>query len=260
MRISGMKAAEGLAGRKVRCGKCGHAFAIAATSVDDADFQPLDSLEEAPVFSRSSAGRASENRRARGQNYFHVATIVLALLSCLAVGAAVVIDSRPTPAPAPNADWRMNLPGVGKPEQPDAFADSALSPILLLVGLAWMVWLVVFCVRVGKADARTSKARAAQTLTHGPIVCNFCETTVVQDAKWLGQTIICPNCHGTFSAPGGKKETSGASSAWTALGILMLVCGLIGILSGGGLWAYALFGFGIGCVSKGRFWFFFWVT
>ncbi len=253
-----IKARDEFVGKKAKCASCGQTFLVDAPSIDQADFEPLESAE-APIFSRSSAGKTSENRRVRRQNSFHIATIILIVVTCVAVGTTVVMTSRPTPAPTPNADWRMNLPGVGQPEAADSPADSPLFAVLLLVGAAWMVWLIMFGARLKQAETRTAKALAAQKPTHGPIVCGFCDTTVVQDAKWLGQTILCPNCHGTFTAPGGKTQTSGGSSAWTALGVLMLVIGFFGILAGGGLWAFALFGFGVGCVSKGRFWVFFWV-
>ena len=37
--------------------------------------------------------------------------------------------------------------------------------------------------------------------SRGSIKCPYCDCVVVQDAKLLGQTILCPKCHAQFKAP-----------------------------------------------------------
>jgi hypothetical protein len=126
---------------------------------------------------------------------------VLIAVSCTAVGAAVVAKIViPPPAPVQNDDPRMSLPGVLKPDPPYEFADWMLLAVLVLVGVAWMVWLLVYVVVLAR---RESKAKAER---RGQVVCTYCSEVICEDVKLLGQTVTCPKCHATVKAPGGLPD------------------------------------------------------
>ena len=50
-------------------------------------------------------------------------------------------------------------------------------------------------------SALSTENRTNPIPSRGSIKCPYCDCVVVQDAKLLGQTILCPKCHAQFKAP-----------------------------------------------------------
>ena len=46
----------------------------------------------------------------------------------------------------------------------------------------------------------------------GPIECPYCGCLVVDDAKLLGQSILCPKCHANFNAPDSEADNKRAAA------------------------------------------------
>jgi hypothetical protein len=67
----------------------------------------------------------------------------------------------------------------------------------------------------------------------GSIDCPYCGCHVVDQAKLLGQSILCPKCHASFNAPD-KSRTSQQQMAWYSrmrlIGFVLLALGGIGAL------------------------------
>src|SRR5580692_5047595 len=53
--------------------------------------------------------------------------------------------------------------------------------------------------------------------TRGPISCPFCGFLTVDDAKLLGQRILCPKCHANFRAPDSRAEQKRAAAGYAVL-------------------------------------------
>ncbi|HEX4069563.1 MAG TPA: hypothetical protein VHX68_00270 [Planctomycetaceae bacterium] len=89
----------------------------------------------------------------------------------------------------------------------------------------------------------------------GPIECPYCGCRVVDEAKLLGQSILCPKCHANFNAPDSEAENKRAAarrfSFTHVFAAAMLTGGIIALATGqsAGLWLL-MFGLGIGSVVR----------
>jgi hypothetical protein len=101
---------------------------------------------------------------------------------------------------------------------------SSASPGLLGVGIG------------SPGVANTTSPLPSLVPSQGPIECPYCGCRVVEEAKLLGQRILCPKCHANFNAPDSEAEDKrdavwrftlgfGFAAAMFVGGIVVLVTG-----------------------------------
>jgi DNA-directed RNA polymerase subunit M/transcription elongation factor TFIIS len=273
-----MQAPDEFRGERVKCAKCGYKFALAPPRVPNLTFPALDAplrshVQGRQTFTPMSFDEACENSefpgpsrslaRARAVSrtpWMWFTVIVLACVAVFTVGAWLVRS------PAANTGNEGHFyarteseiaNGVPpRPVEAENISDSALLLTLCLLGgagVVWLLWLIVFLYK-------REQARKLAQPTRGPIACPFCDSVVAEDAKWLGQAILCPKCHATFTAPDIRaKEKRDANRSLTMIGIVMVGLGLLLIISGqrgfAAYLAYFMLSAGISMLG-GRFFFF----
>jgi transcription initiation factor TFIIIB Brf1 subunit/transcription initiation factor TFIIB len=91
--------------------------------------------------------------------------------------------------------------------------------------------------------------------SRGAINCPYCEYTVVEEAKLLGQMIACPKCHANFKAPDCEADKKRAAATAVRLGYVfgtaMLAGGVVALLTGqSGILTCIMFALGVGVVTR----------
>jgi hypothetical protein len=274
-----LKALENVVGRKVKCGSCGHVFTHRTSPPSKVDFRPpgpatgscgTDAPASFPTAADDVSNKLPLNVEWQSRGRFRTPSglprILLIAGTCVAVLAtgAWLVKSLQSPAAGSGtethyyarSDYEQNSPP--EPVEEHDFTNSpffVFVPLIVLVGLIWLI-MVHEKRRQAKKDA--TKALEAQKPTHGPVACPFCQTNVAANVRYLGQSILCPSCHGSFTAPDVEAEKKSKArkpqAVSISIGTGLMVFGLIALLQGdAGLLSCVLFGFGVGLLVRGFF-------
>jgi hypothetical protein len=167
-----MKAAEELAGKKAKCGKCGHKFIIPGAQLGDEDFKPLDSPRTHTLFPPPLRTPKTWHYAIDGERKGPVSRLEIAAL----IGSGIVTQETSVWSegmtdwnPAAQTELKSEFPSAKNMPPPlmghnvknGVVWTLALVPLLDVFTLGFLPWFVFYIVNTGLCLADHSRLRKA---------------------------------------------------------------------------------------------------